>query len=130
MAVEDIITRLEFCKSSGNRKWIARCPAHDDKSPSLSIRELNDGRVLINCHAGCDYLSVITAIGLQPSDLFPPDDVAHYRGERRKREQSVDELIVAIAEADRKAGKYLSPVDREREAAAWARLNLKKGGSF
>ena len=34
--------------------WMARCPVHDDRSPSLSISAGKDGKVLVRCHAGCD----------------------------------------------------------------------------
>ena len=50
----------------GGRKagdaWIARCPAHDDRKPSLSIRDGDDGKVLVRCHAGCDQEQVIAAL--------------------------------------------------------------------
>jgi putative DNA primase/helicase len=42
--------------------WMARCPAHDDRKPSLSIRAANDGKVLVRCHAGCDQDRVIGAL--------------------------------------------------------------------
>jgi len=42
--------------------WMARCPAHDDSSPSLSISVSKDGKVLLRCHAGCDQRDVITAL--------------------------------------------------------------------
>jgi putative DNA primase/helicase len=41
--------------------WMARCPAHDDRTPSLSIREA-DGKVLVRCHAGCEQEQVIAAL--------------------------------------------------------------------
>jgi hypothetical protein len=44
------------------RDWIARCPAHADKTPSLAIREGRDGRVLLKCHAGCTQWDVIGAL--------------------------------------------------------------------
>ena len=47
-------------KSGGG--WMARCPAHDDSTPSLALRDAEDGRVLIHCHAGCDQKSVIAAL--------------------------------------------------------------------
>lgn len=50
--------------------WIARCPAHDDANPSLSIGESDDGNVLVHCFAGCNFADVIAAIGLRPHDLF------------------------------------------------------------
>jgi putative DNA primase/helicase len=50
----------------GGRKagsaWMARCPAHDDRDPSLSIRNAGDGKVLVRCHAGCDQGRVIAAL--------------------------------------------------------------------
>src|SRR5438874_2259556 len=50
---------------------MARCPAHDDHDPSLSIRELLDGRVLLNCFAACGAERVLAAIGLEFADLYP-----------------------------------------------------------
>ena len=47
----------------------ARCPAHDDRSPSLSLRDGRDGRLLAYCHAGCDWRAVADALrglGLLP----------------------------------------------------------------
>lgn len=51
--------------------WVARCPAHDDRNPSLSIHDATDGRVLVHCHAGCDQDAVIAALkvrGLWPEN--------------------------------------------------------------
>lgn len=53
--------------------WCCRCPAHDDRTPSLSIHAGDDGRALVNCHAGCTVDAVCGAIGLRPADLFIPD---------------------------------------------------------
>jgi hypothetical protein len=50
---------------------MARCPAHDDREPSLSIRSGNDGRVLLHCHPGCSPEEVVKAAGIRMSDLFP-----------------------------------------------------------
>lgn len=62
--------------------WISRCPAHDDHTPSLSVAEGENGKILLHCHAGCDYPRIIAALGLAPS-LTPPSDrreiVATYR---------------------------------------------------
>ena len=55
-----------IAKALGGRKagggWMARCPAHDDRKPSLSIRDADDGKVLVRCHAGCDQERVIAAL--------------------------------------------------------------------
>jgi hypothetical protein len=50
---------------------MARCPAHEDRRPSLSIRECDDGKVLINCLAGCGATEVLNACGLDYDALFP-----------------------------------------------------------
>jgi hypothetical protein len=50
--------------------WVARCPAHADRSPSLSIREGRGGRTLVRCFAGCEPSSITAALGLRLSDLF------------------------------------------------------------
>ncbi len=44
--------------------WSAKCPAHDDRNPSLSIATGDDGRCLVNCHAGCETKDVVSALGL------------------------------------------------------------------
>ena len=62
---------------------MACCPAHDDKSPSLSIRELDDGRILIHCFAGCSVEEVLSAVGLTFDDLFPEKEIQHGKPERR-----------------------------------------------
>jgi hypothetical protein len=52
--------------------WSCRCPAHDDRNPSLSIHAGDDGRALVNCHAGCAVDAVCGSIGLRVADLFEP----------------------------------------------------------
>ncbi len=42
--------------------WMARCPAHEDRKPSLSISSGKDGKVLVHCHAGCDQRDVIAIL--------------------------------------------------------------------
>jgi len=70
--IETVFSRLDKVHGAGENQWNALCPAHDDKSPSLSISEGTDGRVLLICRAGCDFRSIVTALGLEPKDLFPP----------------------------------------------------------
>jgi hypothetical protein len=67
--VENLVSRLQ-AKRSG-KGWIAKCPAHEDHNPSLSISEGADGRALIKCHAGCDTESILAAAGMTQRDLFP-----------------------------------------------------------
>jgi putative DNA primase/helicase len=60
------MSAVEITRALGGR-WrgsygIARCPGHDDREPSLSIREAEDGKILIRCHAGCDQKRVISGL--------------------------------------------------------------------
>ncbi len=47
MSIEALLERLDGIKESGHGKYVARCPAHEDRSPSLAIKECDDGRVLM-----------------------------------------------------------------------------------
>lgn len=69
--IETVLSKLGGVKTvSGG--YSARCPAHDDKTASLSIKEGEDSRVLLYCHAGCETQAVISTLGLEMQDLFPP----------------------------------------------------------
>lgn len=68
--LEKVLSSLPDAKPSGNG-YVACCPAHNDKKPSLSVTEGDDGRVLIHCHAGCSFEQIVEAAGLVPSDLYP-----------------------------------------------------------
>lgn len=132
--VENLLARLERVKGR-NGSWTARCPAHDDKGPSLAIRELDDGRVLLHCFAGCETQSVLGAMGMDMTDLFPPDDKrkdypvtgkpkvkpAFYASDLI-RILSFEVLVVSICAHDMKRGKVLSDEDRERLGVAQQRI--------
>lgn len=73
MRLNDFIPLLQNYKRLGNGEYNARCPGHDDKKNSLTIREADDERILIHCHAGCRSADIIKALGLNMSDLYPDD---------------------------------------------------------
>jgi 5S rRNA maturation endonuclease (ribonuclease M5) len=56
---------------------VACCPAHDDRNPSLSLKDADDGRVLVHCHAGCDQARVLAA--LKARGLWPEREGASDR---------------------------------------------------
>jgi 5S rRNA maturation endonuclease (ribonuclease M5) len=66
--IEQFLARLKGVRRKGDQ-WIALCPAHPDKNPSLSIR-VKDGKILINCFAACETDKVCAELGLKLSDLF------------------------------------------------------------
>lgn len=71
MTAEALLSRLEKVRASGPDQWTARCPAHADHTPSLSVRELPDGRVLVKDFGGCELTAILDAVGLKMADLFP-----------------------------------------------------------
>jgi hypothetical protein len=84
------LAQLLDARPSGRGKWQARCPAHDDRSPSLSVREGDNGKTLIRCWAGCATADVLRAAGLTWADLFagPPPSAEEQVAVRRDREES------------------------------------------
>lgn len=70
--IDALLSRLEKVKKNGNGKWLACCPAHADKSPSLAIKEADNGTILIHCFGGCGVDEVLGALGMDATALFPP----------------------------------------------------------
>jgi putative DNA primase/helicase len=64
-----MMTAETIAKTLGGRRvgtgWMTRCPAHDDREPSLSISDSDNGKVLVRCHAGCDQVQVIAELRLR-----------------------------------------------------------------
>jgi hypothetical protein len=82
MSLETLMGRLDKVKHLGRAQYQAVCPAHQDKSPSLAIKALADGRILMHCLGGCDTNSVLDAIGLSMEDLFP-ERIGEFKSERK-----------------------------------------------
>lgn len=71
MKIDNFLSQLESVRSTNKNQWKARCPAHEDRSPSLSVREVEDGRILVHCFAGCDVHSILSSVNLEMRDLQP-----------------------------------------------------------
>lgn len=69
MTAPELLSRLDGVRSRGAGKWSARCPFHQDNSPSLSIGEGAD-RILLHCFALCETPDIVAALGLTMADLF------------------------------------------------------------
>lgn len=130
--IEQLLARLPSAKPRGHGRWIALCPVHDDKNPSLSITETQDGIILLRCWAGCGIDEIVRAVGLALSDLFPRNRDAHCRGSipvhLRWNPWDVlasvahEALIVSLAAGDLADGELLSSSDGERVDLARRRL--------
>lgn len=79
--LDNFISRLHKVRKHG-KDYMAACPAHQDKSPSLTICEKDDGRVLVHCFGGCSTHDVLAAVGLEMKDLMP-EKLPARKSERR-----------------------------------------------
>jgi putative DNA primase/helicase len=66
---EDILSKFENRRKSGSG-FTARCPAHNDNKNSLSVKEGDDGKTVLFCHAGCTPEAICLGTGIQVKDLF------------------------------------------------------------
>lgn len=96
--MDKLMSQLEQVKRTGKGRYIVRCPAHGDKHPSLAIRETDDGVILLHCFAGCDVGSVVGALGMDLSDLYPKNEASNRKLEKRPFNAS-DLLILAAWES-------------------------------
>ena len=127
MIAEKLISRLDGVRTTGNDRWLARCPAHDDKSPSLAIREVDD-RVLIHCFAGCSPQEIVSVVGLDLSDLFPESREPHkplsrpFPASDILRCISFESLFLNICALHLKNGEQLSDKDYDRLSVSHNRI--------
>ena len=129
-AASRLLDRLSHVKATGPARWIACCPAHEDRSPSLSIRELDDARILLHCFAGCDAADVLGAVGLRLADLYPQRLPGHSYPATHSRIPAADLLaiisqeatLIGLLAADMLTGKTISEVDWQRLSAAASRI--------
>lgn len=113
--IEEIASRLERV-SERNGQYMARCPAHDDRSPSLSFRIAEDGsKILMHCFGGCDTADVMAAIGMSLSDLDRPltrqekrEWARRKQAEEREDQRINDRLAVEAAKAMLSSGRELA----------------------
>ena len=125
MTVEDLLPRLEAVRSHSIGKWTARCKAHQDTSPSLSIREGERG-ILLHCWAGCTLESIVQALNLSVKDLFydAPDTRTAYQDRiRHTRERQLkaqhDEVDGLAVDALREA-EYFLRLRQGLDISAWS----------
>jgi hypothetical protein len=133
MSADILVSRLEGVRSRGLGRWLARCPAHDDSSPSLSVLEKDDGRVLLHCFSGCSVEEILLATGLEFDALFPPIPIEHAPCERRPfpaadvlQALADESLLVAVAGENIGQGIELSESDRARCTLAAERIQAAR----
>ncbi len=76
--ISNFLDLLDRVRQNKPNEYMARCPAHNDRSPSLSVKDCDDGRILIHCFSGCSPDSIVSSLGLTLADLMPPKAVGHH----------------------------------------------------
>jgi hypothetical protein len=69
--IDRVLNMLNGAKRNNNGWYSVRCPGHNDKNPSLSFLEGNDGGVILHCHAGCTREQILMGMGLSEHELRP-----------------------------------------------------------
>ena len=121
-AADTILAQCKRVRETGRGSWIACCPAHEDRNPSMTVRELPDGMVLVHCFSGCSVESITSACGMKLGDLFPEGAKTERHGTARAHFPVLDVLlmvehemnVVQIVADDIAAGRQLNRDDAER----------------
>lgn len=90
MLLDDLLYRLNDASQRGDQ-YTACCPAHDDKSPSLSLTE-KEGKILLNCWAGCTCDEIVDALGLKLSDLFTDNGMTVQQRQKYAKKKNKHQL--------------------------------------
>lgn len=130
MNAEKLLQHCKRVRATGRGTWVACCPAHEDKSPSMTVRELQDGMVLVHCFAGCSTESIIGACGLDFGDLFPEKLDKDFVPAQKRRFPAADVLlmveqelaVMAVVAGDLAEGRVIPQADLDRMVVARRRL--------
>ena len=130
--IEEILSRLSKVKRSGKGNWLACCPAHEDKNPSMTIHAADDGRILVRCWAGCSFEEIVGAVGLGWEPWFPPKPPGQDRVQAVRRPFPAGDVlealafetrVVALLAADMRKLKHIAEPEYERLFLAMERIN-------
>ena len=128
MNINDFLGYFEKSHRSGKDEYQCLCPAHNDKTASLSIKNLPDERILIHCFAGCAANDILEAVGLTFDDIVPKR-LGDFKPVSKPfnpyavlKAISNETLLVALAGLEVANGKTLPQEDKDRLMIAVNRL--------
>ena len=132
MTIETLLSRLQKVRKRGHNQWMACCPVHQERTPSLSIKD-DDGKIIMHCFGcGAKGPEIIESVGMEISDLFPPSD--NYDPAIKQKRQfhdacqileglAFESLVVLITSRDMISSKTISTEDQERLSVAVLRIH-------
>mgnify|MGYP000611776177 CR=1 FL=1 len=98
MSADKLLSRLQRVKRTGPGKWIASCPTREDRCPSLAVREMDDGTILLHDFGGDSVEAILGAVGLSFTDLYP-DKPGTYRKPAMRPFNASDVLALVAFES-------------------------------
>lgn len=130
--IDNVLSRLEKVRQRQAGQWSARCPAHADQGPSLSVRETPEGSVLLHCFAGCSVYEITGAMGLDMGSLFPRKQRTGREPKRLARAiapsqalevLAAEAMFLVVVASDMTKGKSPSPETHQRLLQAVGRIH-------
>lgn len=128
LIAQDFLSRLDGVRQTGPDRWLAKCPAHADSSPSLNVKDVG-GKLLVICRAGCAVQSILESTGLSWEVLFEEKPYAHHREVKKAFPASdvlkaieAESMLVAVAASNLANGVALTNEDRKRLLLAAQRI--------
>jgi hypothetical protein len=137
--ITELLKRLTNVKKKKENEWLACCPVHPDKNPSMGIKLTDDGKILCRCFGcGASGVEIIQAVGMDVTDLFPPKEKTTYKHHTREYFNPATVLSSLAYEAavlERAAfcfthGEEFTDKDRERIDLASQRISDAKTYCF
>jgi len=133
MTIENLLSRLDKVRNRGGGKWMASCPCHTDKTPSLAIKYDNE-TILLHCFSsGCSPQEICSSIGIEITELFPPSDKFDANQPTQKRQSydsaqvleglAYEAIVMHIIGNDMLKNGSIEPDERDRLAQASCRIN-------
>lgn len=126
--IESLLSHLHKVKPTGAGRWLACCSSHDDRNRSLAIK-YDCGKILLHCFAGCSAHEIVSAVGMDMSDLFPENTRTNSQPARNPFPASdvlrclqTEAMIVAIVAADIAKGGQLTEARKDRLLVAVGRI--------
>lgn len=124
--VGKLLSRLKGVQKSGAHQWKALCPAHDDHTPSLSVKD-DDGCILIHCFSGCGVAEIVSSVGLQLHDLFPDTSNVTYPPNHSRKTHAAPPIPASteqrrceyVADGERCPFKGTLPVHKHDGGSLW-----------
>lgn len=137
MTIEEFVESIGGGKLLSSGVYSARCPAHRDRNPSLSVASGEDGRILFKCHAGCSFEDVVNATGYEAKDFFPsPKNPYESQATTEHTELRVNKMEISAEKVESLHGELTphirSLLSADRQLAEWVvekyQLGLQRNG--